>query len=453
MSRTLRFGTALSALAIATVLSGCAAPMSKRSVSASKSDSSNIGLATRAYAALAAQDFETAVGFGERAVEAKPDDPNLRALLGNIYLAAGRFASAESAYRDSLTLRSNQPDLVLKLSLALIAQGKSGEARGFLEAGAGLIAPADYGLALALAGWPAEAARLLEQAARQHGADPRVRQNLALAHAFAGDWESARIIASQDLPAHLVDSRIHEWMALAKPVRASDQVAALVGITPAASDPGQPVRLALKTGGGEQFAAVAAPAPLPVAAPEPAPQPVPYYAPLPEPVEVAVAQPTPDPATVYVQPITASLTAYSPPPAPAFEAPPAPVAPEAAASLVKPARSVRVALPAASRAPAERAAAPARGNSTSVVQLGAYGSPERVAAAWDQVVRRHASLRGYTPASARFESTRGVVYRLSVKGFVSDSQARDVCVALRREGGSCFVRTIAGDSPVRFAAR
>ena len=34
-------------------------------------------------------------------------------------------------------------------------------------------------------------------------------------------------------------------MALSTPTRASDQVAALIGIQPAAADPGQPVRLAL----------------------------------------------------------------------------------------------------------------------------------------------------------------------------------------------------------------
>ena len=46
--------------------------------------------------------------------------------------------------------------------------------------------------ALALAGRPGEAVQLLDVAARAEGADSRVRQNLALANALAGDWMAAR---------------------------------------------------------------------------------------------------------------------------------------------------------------------------------------------------------------------------------------------------------------------
>ena len=59
----------------------------------------------------------------------------------------------------------------------------------------------NYGLALALAGRAAEAIAVLEAAAREQGADATVRQNLALAHALAGDWTEARTIAAQDVPA------------------------------------------------------------------------------------------------------------------------------------------------------------------------------------------------------------------------------------------------------------
>src|SRR5437764_847607 len=72
-----------------------------------------------------------------------------------------------------------------------------------------------------------------------------VRQNLALAYAFAGDWTKARTVAGQDVPANQLDARIHQWMQLASAKNASDQVAALVGVTPAQVDPGQPVRIAL----------------------------------------------------------------------------------------------------------------------------------------------------------------------------------------------------------------
>ena len=87
---------------------------------------------------------------------------------------------------------------------------------------------------------------MLEAAARKPGADATVRQNLALAHALAGDWTEARTIAAQDVPADKLDARIQQWMQLASPKKPADQVAALVGVTPAAVDHGQPVRLALR---------------------------------------------------------------------------------------------------------------------------------------------------------------------------------------------------------------
>ena len=92
-----------------------------------------------------------------------------------------------------------------------------------------LLDPADYGLALALAGQPQAAVSVLDGAARQVGADARVRQNLALAHALGGDWEMARTVASQDVAADQLDARIQQWMTFAKPAKASDQVASLTG--------------------------------------------------------------------------------------------------------------------------------------------------------------------------------------------------------------------------------
>jgi cell division septation protein DedD len=57
------------------------------------------------------------------------------------------------------------------------------------------------------------------------------------------------------------------------------------------------------------------------------------------------------------------------------------------------------------------------------------------------------------PASARFNAPGGPVYRLSLKGFASDQEARQLCMTLKASGGSCFVRNVAGDAPVRFASR
>ena len=110
--------------------------------------------------------------------------------------------------------------------------------------------------------------------------------------------------------------------------------------------------------------------------------------------------------------------------------------------------------PAAKPKPRVAAApAPRRGNSPAVVQLGAYGSPNRVLAAWNGSAKKYGALKAYLPMSAKFASPKGVFYRLSVRGFASDADARNLCMSLRRQGAACFVRNTAGDAPVNIAMR
>ena len=426
------FGSALTALGLIGALSACANPSASGPRSASfsgqKADPANAGNASRAQVALEKGDYAAAVDYAERAVANSPQDATFRSLLGNAYFASGRFASAEAAYKDSLTLAQSQPQLVLKLALVLIAQGKGGEAMARLDTARHALDPADYGLALALAGQPSSAVSILEHAARNNGADARVRQNLALAYALNGDWEAAKTIAAQDVPGDQLDSRIQQWMAFAKPARASDQVAALTGIAPAAADPGQPTRLALAPQAETAQMAAAEPVPTPVAEPIPAPAPVDY----------AAVEPIPQPAPEPVQ------FAAAADPAPAVAAPRP--QPKRAAAKAKPA--VRTA------GLVHKASFPkvARGNSKSVVQIGAYADRGFVGVAWSSIAKKYPALRGYTPSSARFDSPKGTVYRLSVKGFASDGAARDFCASLKRAGGKCFVRSVAGDAPVRLAS-
>jgi Flp pilus assembly protein TadD len=439
---SLRFGTAVSAIALATMISGCATP-SFRSAASVNDAKANLAYGIRAQMALQSGDFASAIDLAEKAVEASPNDATVRGLLGNAYFAAGRFASADSAYADALALSPAEPQVVLKRALTQIAQGKNSEALSLLESARYYIDAADYGLAVALAGQPAEAVSVLEPAARAQSADARVRQNLALAYALGGDWTAARTIAAQDLAPDQVDARIQHWMALAKPGRASDQVAALIGVTPAAADPGQPVRLALNQDAAK-YAAAAAPA----AVPAPQPQ-----------TEVA------DAAPAFAEPVAA------PTPQAVAEAAPAPaVAPEAqsiaAAAAIAPEAPAAFAMMSSSFAPApEPAAAPkkpapvrsaakkASGDSRAVVQLGAYSSAERVSVAWERLTKKYPVLANYSPMRARFDSPKGTVWRLSIKGFDSQREAIAQCHTLRNRGGNCFVRSSAGDSPVQFASR
>jgi D-alanyl-D-alanine carboxypeptidase len=438
--KPLRFGTAVSAVALAGMLAGCAAPMS-RSAQASNGKA-NLAYGLRAQMALSEGDYASAVGLAESAVEASPQDAAIRGLLGNAYFGSGRFASAEAAYGDALSLAPDQPSIILKRALVQIAQGKNDEAVALLQAAQGFVDSADYGLALALAGHAADAVQVLDVAARANGADPRVRQNLALALGLSGDWQNARIVAAQDLTPDLVDARVQQWMALAKPVHSYDQVAALIGVTPAAGDPGQPVRIALNPQSSTRVAEAApAPQPAPVQTAEAVPVPnAPFYStPVSKPSAPAVAE-----AEVQEKREVIAAAAAMSPEAPAMFATMASnFAPKA-----KPAKAKKASAPVR---PA--AAALASGKSKAVVQLGAYSSEARVSAAWAQLSKKYPGLRKYSPMVARFDGPKGTVWRLSVRGFDNQSEALSRCSALRGKGGNCFVRSSAGDSPVQLASR
>lgn len=470
MSNPLRFASAASAIAMASMIAGCAAPQVKTGFGGKTGD--NVGLATRAVMALNSNNVPSAIDFAERAVQKTPDDAGFRAILGNAYFAAGRFASAEAAYKDSLSIYSNQPQVILKLALVETALDKKNEAVAFLQAGRDVLDASNYGLALALAGRPGEAIPVLETAAREPGADATVRQNLALAHALAGDWTEARTIAAQDVPGNKLDARIQQWMQLAAPKTAADQVAALVGVTPAAVDHGQPVRLALRK--SDTLLAQATRSPSPAAAPVAAPA-----APLKEIAKTASAQPAPAPTPAVLN--AAAVPAAAAPVvavAPAQPAPklldkrpvaeaeiPTPVAMiSRAAHLVSAAASSEVKSLVAAAMP-KKAARPVHhsapriasrrpvGPGDSVIQIGSYRSAEQVTAGWNLLTQRFPALRGYLPLRARFDSANGTYWRLSIQGFANQHDALARCEQLRSHGGKCFVRGFAGDSPVEIASR
>jgi len=474
---SIRSSRTASAFLLASMLAGCATPQAKTGFGG-RTDA-DLGAATKALLALNANDTATAIDFAEKAVAKNPDDAGFRALLGNAYFKAGRFASAEAAYKDALTLYSNQPQVILKLALVETALGKNDQAVAFLQAGRGVLDASNYGLALTLAGHASDAIPVLEAAAREQGADATVRQNLALAHALAGDWTEARTIAAQDVPANQLDSRIHQWMQLASPKKASDQVAALTGVTPAASDQGQPVRLALRR--TDTMMAQAAPAPkapkfVAVSAPVTDPAPVIEAAPIAQPTPVAASQP--QVAQIAPPPAAPQFVEDAAIPAPQLDAVPAvavaPVTPKPAlnpivaeaslplpvAMLAAAAREVPTVVKAfmpkkpavaVHHAKARPVVRPRVGPGDAIVQLGSYRSPQSVDVAWNKLTKRHPALRAYLPLRAKFNSPKGTFYRLSIQGFDNQREAIARCQLLKSRGGQCFVRPFAGDAPVQIA--
>ena len=111
------------------------------------------------------------------------------------------------------------------------------------------------------------------------------------------------------------------------------------------------------------------------------------------------------------------------------------------------------AAPKVKKASAKARPAASLGSPKAIVQLGAFSSEARVSAAWAQLSKKHPNLRNYSPMVARFDGPRGTVWRLSVRGFDNQAEAIARCQSLRSNGGSCFVRSTAGDAPIQFASR
>jgi Flp pilus assembly protein TadD len=404
MTRTLlRIATGAALLAVGTV--ACTpdgARVAAVSDVAPKAASQAAGYAARANAALVAKKRDDAIRLAEQAVALAPRDAGYRTLLGQAYLAVGRFQSAQTSFRDAVTLDPALGRATLNLALTQIVAGHAQDARTTLEAAQGKVPAADYGLALALAGDLEAAIPVLEGAARSIDSSPKARQNLALTYALAGRWAEAQTVAAQDVSPGELAARLSAWAKFAHPVGAADQVASLLGVVPVI-DAGQPVQLAL-----EPVADPAAPA-LAEAAPA-----------FPAPIFPAPVAAAPSAEPVASQPVLVA-TQDIPQRAPATFVP-QPSAPMKLAPVVS----------AASSAP--------------VVQIGAFSSKLLVSSAWKQAVARTIAIKRYTPVSMAVNRGDKVLHRLAVSGFASRSEASRFCDRIRQDGGVCFVRSGALDT-------
>ena len=141
----------------------------------------------------------------EQAVALSPRDAGYRLLLADIYLRSGRFESARATFADVLELDPAQHPRRPQLRADPDRAGPAGRPRSRqLDEIAGGAPPPTSASPMR---WPAGTERAIEiarSAARSPNATPRIRQNLALAYASAGDWRRARAVAAQDVsPAEL----------------------------------------------------------------------------------------------------------------------------------------------------------------------------------------------------------------------------------------------------------
>jgi Flp pilus assembly protein TadD len=419
--------------------------LSSASARAPQIDAANY--AKKARSASAKGQIDQAVQMAEKAVALSPTNADYRMLLGDVYLKAGRFMSAETSFDDALSLVPDNSRAALKLTLAKIAMGKNDAARSLLDEYREQLSAADYGLAVGLSGDLSGAVQVLEASARSNG-DAMTRQNLALVYALSGRWAEARTTAAQDLSPDMIDQRMTQWAMMARPKASWDQVASVMGINPA-YDTGQPVSLALNLGSRPvQAASSPVEAPLAVAVAEQPSEPAPVFEAPAEaqaaPVQVAVANSTPAPAfsaaptsgivfaprQEIVQPIRESARAEAP----------------LVRSQSKP---IKTALAAPfQKGPAQKIVAPQSGREFKsgqfAVQLGAFASKAQAESAWVRAASKSSQVAGRKPMVANVVSRGKALKRLAASGYPSRESAQAACNDVKAKGGECFVRSFAG---------
>ena len=464
MTNNATLRVAASALVIGATLVSCKSSggrIASASAVAPKAEEGAAKLYARVQSEVQQGRLAEALATAERVVELAPSDAGYRMLLADLYLKNGRFVSAETAYSDVLTLDPENSRAGLTRALAMIAQGKGGEASMELDRLSSTASPADVGLAFALAGQPQRGIEMLEPAARAPQATGRVRQNLALAHALKGDWQRARIIAAQDLSPDQLNQRLEQWAALANPTTPAAQVAAVLGVNPVA-DGGQPARLALAPAAVEQQAFAAAEPAAPIVA-QAALAAAPAAVGGPEEVvsadqTEAFAYQAPEHGDIFAAPAETASVAVPVAPEPAKDAAFIQRAQLAAAvnSLVEaPRKAPRVVKTPIMAFTPEKSVAkpPISGTGRYVVQIGAYRNARQVEQAWARAYKLYGFGESQPLSTTVSIPGKGTFHRLAVAGFEKPAEAAQLCQSIRTRGGACFVRATAGDAPVQWASR
>ncbi len=406
--------------------------------------------AVKAEAAMAKGKGAKAVQHAEAAVLASPRDVGTRALLGASYVKAGRFASAASTLAEAMELGDTSPRTVITYALAQIAAGDSTSALETLDKWETALDPADYGLAVALAGRAQHGVHVLTNTLRGGTNTAKVRQNLAYAYALQGDWRSARLMAAQDVRDDRLGDRLGHWARLAAPEMQQHRVADLLGVE-LAVDPGQPAHLALSNHESiETLAAEAVETNVADAQAVAEVEAAPAFA-------LAQELPAAVPAQPVVVPAVAAAVSDEGEAEMAeagFVAPGGTrfVSREVAQSV--PVKAAPVAAPVA--APAEPRVAQTHSAPTKVasprqqaakkfvkqtgdyrVQLGSYFSMSDAQAAWKLFQSRHPELEGSQKVISKAEVNGKIYYRVAAGGFAKNS-AQQLCSLVKRGGGGCI---------------
>jgi len=396
--------------------------------------------ASNAQSAFAKGENQQAIAYAEQAVQADPRNADYRTMLGSAYLEAGRFDSAATSFAEAIELGDNTARTALSYTLASIGSGHQADALDTLRKWEGAMDAGDYGLALALAGRPAQGVHVLGNAIRDGQNTAKVRQNLAYAYALAGDWRAARVMAAEDVPADQIGERLGAWASTSAPEYYQHRVAHLIG-APVVVDNGMPSHLALAN--YPETVQLASAAETADAAPafdeafvDTDAQPV---------AAVAMADETPayspaasDGSTRYVsKPVVQKLAASA-----TRSAPKAHVASADPKAVAKPAPA----------SPGKLAAGDHR------VQLGSFLSADAAERAKGVYAKKYPQLDRSSFQVAKAEVNGKTYYRVSAGG-IAKASAQSMCSTIKAGGNGCIAYAASTPLPgtvetnVRVAAR
>lgn len=411
----------------------------------------------KAQQALAKGNGDRAVAHAEAAVLATPRDAAARTLLGTAYIEAGRFQSAATTLAEAVSLGDASSGTLTRLALAQIAAGHQTAALATLDRYQDVLDPADYGLAIALAGRPQEAVHVLGNLLRNGTNTMKVRQNLAYSLALQGDWRNARIMAAEDVAPDKLGDTMSKWAVLSAPEMYQRRIADLLSVK-MVRDPGQPTMLALsKFHSVDQLAAETVTRENPAAATphsdfassfgngelppvSQADRPAPTLALLPSADKAVAARASTEPVSTVssgarfvgrevAQTVPARARSVAPAPRPAAQ-------PQASAS--------------------RPAVAMASGDYR--VQLGSYFSMSDAQTAWKVFLKRHPELDGAKQVITKANVKGKIYYRVAAGGFAKSS-AQGLCQSVKRGGAGCIAYAASNplpgtiDNNVRVASR
>lgn len=349
-----------------------------------------------------------ALRHAEAAVLAKPNNPAYRAILGKAYLDSGRFLAAATTLNDAVMLGDQSDHTALQLALALIGSGQTSAAMELLDQRVDRMSPADAGLAFALAGDTRRGIATMSVAIRSGENNPRIRQNLALAYALAGQWREARAMAAQDVPPDQLGTRMEQWAAMAMAQHPAMPIARLLDVKPDFGDRGQPVELALVRQPSQNFAQSDAPT-AELAAKE-----APHHR-----AQRMVAQ-APEKRAILAAP--APVVAATPP------------------QLTKAAPSPSKASPLPEKPSA----------STHFVQLGSFTSESDARRAWDSYQAKWHALDGHSLMMTKARVSGKIFWRVAASGFDRDTAA-SACQSFKASGQGCLTYSKAKPLPGTIA--